>query len=178
MKTGGTWVRAALTNAGVLWDDVGDQHANYIESVHLIQGDVFTIVRHPFDWYKSFWAFRRYKGWGGNLPIGHGGCIQRSLDHFILACVKDYPKFLTDYFATFAIDTVMVMRNDTLAQNLCDVLAAIDEPFDKDKLLATPRQNEAGALPEYGKHEMSQICRTLLVQSEIDLFIRWGFEVK
>lgn len=180
MKTGGTWVRCAMTEAGVEWSDEGegDSHADYHSSLKVSKrGERFTIVRNPFEWYRSFWAFRDSRGWGGSLAIGHA-CKSRTFDHFILKVTKECPGFLTEYFSRYAAETVIVMRNETLAENLADVLESLGETFDRAKLLGTPPANRSASLPEYAAVRWNQITAGLVVDSEWKLFDQWGWSLE
>lgn len=177
MKCGGTWVRDALTEAGIEWDDAGNQHADYSYIPEHYTAPVFTVIRHPFAWYKSFWSYRMARGWGGNLPLGHGRCRRTDLNQFVLCCIRDHPGFLSAYYDSFTVDTVMVMRNERLADDLCDVLGVIGESFDAEKLRGTPPSNVYGSGINYPQ-SLTQTVKTLIVQSECEAFLKWGFSVE
>lgn len=175
MKCGGTWVYTAMREAGIECAYQATQHANYESTLGLSpDGERFTVVRNPFAWYKSFWAFRDSKGWGGNLPIGHT-CARKSFDHFILAAATQHPGYLTEYLAGFTVDTVYVMRNETLADDLCAFLREVGEDFDESRLRCTPRANRSACLPEYESVCWNTVTANLIVQSEPKLFLEWGY---
>lgn len=67
-KTGGSWARQAMENAGVRWTEYlqdGTESSKAGEDAHLNYQDCqkvfpdshrFTIVRNPFYWYESYWS--------------------------------------------------------------------------------------------------------------------------
>src|ERR1700756_3387567 len=70
-KTGGTWVMHAVRAVGIPTfapDPLGDQHYSShghagLRDIHV--GDRLSIafVRHPLDWWRSYWADRMRRGW-------------------------------------------------------------------------------------------------------------------
>lgn len=74
-KTGGTWVKHAMTVLGLNPIDMGDQHEHFphilkYESAEFFEKRfVFAMVRHPITWYQSKWAFRLKHGWQPQHPL-------------------------------------------------------------------------------------------------------------
>jgi hypothetical protein len=176
MKTGGTWVRMALANAGVAWRDLGRQHAPYLDASEFVLAAscAFTCVRNPFDWYKSFYCFRKSNGWGGNLAIGHA-CKRRSFSEFVKAVAGDCPGFLTEYFSRFTRGSQYVMRTETLGRDLTDVLSELRERFDVCRLRDTIPVNRSASLPEHGHIRYDETTADLIAESEAQLLTTYGY---
>lgn len=172
MKTGGSWVREALTAAGAEWTDVDYQHLNCRQSLHISPGRPrFTAVRNPFLWYASFWSFRQQTGWGGDRIISHT-CKSDDFGEFVRLCCRHHPGFLGNLYLEYAAPGVTVMRTDALGQCLLSVLSWLGEPFDAEKLLRHPPENVCA-----GRDRPAWTLKTarLLVKSEQRAFQRWGW---
>lgn len=183
MKTGGTWVREALTRAGVSWREQGPQHGGIYEAQeHGLVLDnhpekVWTILREPFGWYKSLFSFRDKAGWGGDLSLGHT-CRSKRFDLFVLMATQKHPRFLTEYYARFTARDVGVLYNKRLVEDLVAVLRKLGEQFDEQALRATQPANAAGRTAAYEHVGWTPTVASLVVASEWQLFVdhEWSTE--
>ncbi len=175
-KTGGTWVRNALTRSGVPWSDLENQHANFEDSRGIYPLSLrFTIVRNPFTWYASYWAYKQYEGWKGNWILGMG-CASDDFNGFVSLVCLAHPGFLTKLLSGFARVGVTILRNESLSQGLEALLMSVDEPFDRDKLLETPIANPGACLPWFEeKVKYTKESAEAVLASEKQVFSRYGY---
>lgn len=175
-KTGGTWVRNALTRAGVSWSDYGNQHANFEDAKELYpRSPRFTIVRNPFYWYASYWAYKQYEGWKGNWVLGMG-CADDDFNQFIKLVCQEHPGFLTDLLGGFTGGRIAVLRNESLSQGLRQTLISAGEQFNESKLLLTPRANPGACLPWFTeKVKYARESIEAILSSEKRLFLKYGY---
>jgi len=146
MKTGGTWVRAALAVGGVPFEEaqgLENAHSFAPHSGHISPNKPrFTIVRNPYHWYQSFWMHRQTFGWGGDLLIGHD-CEDPSFEGFIYKVFEQHAGFLDDtvtrlYAADYFLNT------DTVVDGLCSLLKTLGEvPFYEREIRTLPKINLA-----------------------------------
>lgn len=87
-KTGGMWVKYALSVAGIPFYEIGQQH-EYFPLIRNHQSPeffenklVFTMVRHPILWYQSRWAFRIKHGWQARHPLDWA-CASNDFHKFV-----------------------------------------------------------------------------------------------
>ena len=175
-KTGGTWVRNALTRSGVSWFDLGDQHANFENSKSIHPSSLrFTIVRNPFNWYASYWAYKQYEGWKGNWILGMD-CASDNFNEFVSLVCSTHPRFLTNLLGEFTVNDVVVLRNESLVQGLEEVLTTVGESFDREKLVDTPRANPGACLPWFKeKVKYTKKAAEAVLSSEEFLFSTYDY---
>jgi hypothetical protein len=173
-KTGGTWVRLVLQQLGIPSEDLGDQHADFESSKTLLPGyKRFTIIRNPFSWYASYWAYKQYEGWKGNWIFGER-CISDDFDTFIHLVTSDHPGFLMNLFSRFTRPSVTILRNELLATELCSFLLRESVSFDRQILLDTPSANPGASLPEFwGSTTYTERSIQKVIESEQELFLRY-----
>ena len=175
-KTGGTWIRFVFEQLGIFSEDVGDQHANFFFSQEIYRGyQRFTIVRNPFSWYASYWAYKQYEGWKGNWNFGEG-CISDDFNTFIHLATTYRPGFLAGLFSEFTDPSVVILRNELLATDLCSFLTQENVPFDKQIVLNTPSVNPGASLPEFQESTIyTEESIKKVVQSERQLFSQYSY---
>lgn len=96
----------------------------------------FCVVRHPVEWYASWYKYmnqpsRNWRDWGekGSYlkfhPVsqlnGFGG---KSFNHFVESCLKEYPGFVSNMFATYTDYVAVTCKQETLRK---DLLMLFDE---------------------------------------------------
>lgn len=146
-KTGGTWVRLALEASGVQTSQVGYPHTDYLHSIEVSPGSPrFTIIRNPYDWYLSFWAYRNDGGWGGDLGLGHLAQCD-NFPGFVKRAIEHCPGILSELYRRYACPDVHILRTETLVEGLIAFLTAQKEPFNVPKLRETLRQTFMGRAP-------------------------------
>jgi len=151
-KCGGTWVRQAMENAGIACKTapITWRHpfGPMIHRTHAAPGNVrddarggrfaFTFVRHPVEWYRSYWTSiqgvrPRGNWWLDRLP-------RDDLNEWALALIAQYPGFVTDLYRQYA-PVEFVGKRERLPDDLVEALTQAGETFDEDALRATPRVN-------------------------------------
>lgn len=163
-KTGGSWVRSAVSNAGIPVNEiikmpakhylnVGRLMHTFPTDVHLTDRFRFAFVRHPLTYYQSYWCFRMLRGWDSELTIDRT-CQNDNFEKFVRAVLteeaegwvtRNYCRFLGKDFRL--LDFVGRMEN--LADDLVIALTLAGESFDERALRATPPLNVSFALPEW-----------------------------
>lgn len=163
-KTGGTWVRAAVKNAGIPSNEVfttlGTQRVEPDKLFHARPDQLerqghfrFAFVRHPASMYRSYWSYKIRLG-----PKGYNDFDTKYMHEefpvFVRAVLKDLPwvshqlRWYTGYFAE-RLD--FVGKQERLADDLVRALRRAGEDFDEDALRSTPRMNESSAAEELGQ---------------------------
>jgi hypothetical protein len=175
-KTGGTWVREALAAAGVSCRDEGYQHWGLEASADVApELPRFTVVRNPFTWYRSFWAFRCKGGWGGDLAPGHD-CASPDFSEFLWLVTHRHPGFLTHLYRTYSGEEVQTIRMARLREDLPRLLIRRGVSFDQEQLASFPPVNLAGTLPEYVEQSLyTRRMAEAVVQSEQEVFDCYGY---
>ncbi len=173
-KTGGTWVRFVLQQLGIPSEDLGDQHADFESSKTLLpEYKRFTIIRNPFSWYASYWAYKQYEGWKGNWIFGEQ-CISDDFNTFVHLATSNHPGFLTNLFSGFTQPSVTILRNELLSTELCSFFLQESVSFERRVLLDTPTANPKASLPEF-RDLTTYTERSIqkIVESEQELFLRY-----
>ena len=160
-KTGGTWVKVALKEAGVKTGAVrttGGPHPFNLKWAHACPGTVperskdgrfsFCFVRQPIAWYTSYWAFRSRKGARRDENFPADGLWSDDFDQFVNNLLDAYPGgFVTalyQYYTGARCDKVdFIGRQETLADDLVKALTLAGETFDEAALRATRQCNKS-----------------------------------
>lgn len=150
-KTGGTWVRKALLNAGASLRAVGDPHGPLEDTYPVLSDEelsrrtIFMFVRHPLSWYQSRWMFRVQHGWTNHeLDIN---CGSNHFPTFIRNCHRQYPqgwyhsRELRKYFNIPTQFKYVVGRQESLITDLLAILDGCMEPYNRERLLGTGLAN-------------------------------------
>lgn len=148
-RTGGSWVRQAIKNAGIPTREVGagsdfaqNAHNRYVR-VDRTGTFTFAFVRHPLTWYSSFWSCRMEQGW--KQDDSADPFMSPSFERFVGNVVRGFPGHVSWRYEHYigpgsgVLDFVGKMEN--LASDLVKALRLAGEEFDEIKLLRTPRQN-------------------------------------
>lgn len=159
-KTGGTWVKVALKNAGVRYRTPRwsrEPHPFNLKHAHSTPDNVtpkakagrvgITFVRQPVTWYASYWSFRSRKGARRDEKFPADGLWSDDFDRFVNNILDAYPRgFVTalyQYYTGADCEKVdFVGRQEHLADDLVRAMGLAGEPFDEVALRATPRRNE------------------------------------
>lgn len=155
-KTGGTWLREALTAGRIRWREEGPADAGGQEGLeaHSRAGNfIATFVRNPVDWYRSYWAYRMEGGWRPRFHLDRS-CAAEDFTQFVRNVVVRFPGFLTAMFERYAgpagnpVD--YIGRQENLADDLVSLLTLRGEEFDEAALRATPPANRTSLRPAIG----------------------------
>lgn len=179
-KTGGTWVSQALPAAGVPVRELARAspgvvaaHAGLAETEDHADRFTFAFVRHPLDWWRSFWGHRMRVGWEPDHVIDSRACSE-DFDEFIAQVVEHLPGHLNERFCRYVgppeAPISFVGRFETLVDDLCAALTAAGERFDEAALRAHraanvndyarfPATYDAGLARELAASEAAVIAR-------------------
>lgn len=187
-KTGGTWVKTAMSNAGIEHKKVSIRKYRHplapmvfythatpecIRDGHKRGRLAFCFVRHPVDWYISFWCDQqRVKGhkskwWLDDLR--HLSC-----GDWTNAILDKYPSgFVSELYGYYVDQVDFIGKAESLTDDLIHVLEMAGEPCDADKLASTPPANTAGAERQRAAVSETTIQRILTCERQVtDRFYR------
>jgi hypothetical protein len=163
-KTGGTWVTEALMAAGVPCQILAPpRRDHYSEHGHVSLEDAVprsqlfdvAFVRHPLDWWRSFWAHRMREGWLFPDHEIDSRASSEDFDEFIAMVVERLPGFLEVLFSRFigpaAQPIDFIGRYERLSDDLALALRLAGEPFDEAALRSYPPRN-VGDYERWGRH--------------------------
>lgn len=162
-KTGGTWVKVALEEAGVTYRPThtcGGPHPFNLKWAHASPDTVrpgsgdglfsFCFVRRPVAWYRSYWAFRSRKGARRDENFPADGLWSDNFDEFVNNLLDAYPdgfvSKLYQYFTGINGDKVdYIGKQESLVNDLVLALRMAGEEFDEQALRACRRTNRSPA---------------------------------
>jgi hypothetical protein len=161
-KTGGTWATQAIIEAGVdvHEPDVSDPDSQYAAKGHVTideiaeRDELFVIgfVRHPLDWWRSFWVHRMRHGWNSPDHEVDSRASSEDFDDFVEQVIANLPGFLGEFYARFVgppeHPISFIGRYETLVDDLCEALQLAGQPFDEEKLRSFPARN----VGDYASH--------------------------
>ena len=95
---------------------------------------VFTFVRHPAFWLRSYWANREDTQWAIGGGTGLWNQITRELQpfykpqcsEFIINVAKGKPGIVGDYFQRYFVDGIKIGRTEMLNYDLLEFLPEIE----------------------------------------------------
>lgn len=153
-KTGGSWVKQALTDAtDLVVHRGGSWHAIPKRGRHSSKF-WFCFVRHPETWYQSYWCFNdRHNKWK-NGPCNVLSRFPHSdFNTFVEKVTLAYPQgFLSTYlYPKYTEESDFVGHYESIVEDLISALIQAQEQFDADKIrdMSSHRRNVASTLPEY-----------------------------
>ena len=161
-KCGGFWVQEALLRVGLAIQHIpapddptrADRHATSNQAG--TDADlVFTFVRHPLDWYASWWRYQagqphNWDRWAWHPIHELQGLRCSDFNRWVDIVTAKSPGVLTRlyerYTGPFGDPAVgFVGRTECLLQDFCRVMAAIDWPDYREALRELPPQNRSGS---------------------------------
>lgn len=177
-KTGGTWVRHAIQNAGIPATELktgsnlqGDAHSQR-RDVETAGKFTFAFVRHPLNWYASFWNHRMMTGWKFQDRIDR--YMSLDFEAFVWNVIRHDPGHLAKRYESYLGRAPGVLgfigRTEDLASGLVKALRLAGETFNEEKLLGTPRENVSLIRPVY-----SSRTRGALLEAERETLERFGY---
>ena len=160
-KTGGTWVKVAMKEAGLQTHatrNITAAHPFNLKRAHATPDIVrpkdvagkfsFCFVRRPVAWYRSYWSFRSRKGARRDEKFPADGVWSDDFDQFVNNCLDLYPSgFVSTLYQFYTglngerVD--FIGRQEHLADDLVRSLGMAGEEFDEGALRATPKQNRS-----------------------------------
>ncbi len=146
-KTGGTWVKAAVSNAGIEFEEYlvdGDIHGD-LSYCPFRDRFIFAFVREPLSVYQAYWRFKTMVGWDQRNPFDMD-CAAPTFHTFVENVLRLEPAWCSRMFEDYVGRTVadeisFVGRYEALADDLVRALGMIGASFDEPALRATPPVN-------------------------------------
>lgn len=174
-KTGGSWARVAIKKAGIVFAETETRH---VDLKQCPGRGLFTIafVRHPWNWWKSYWVFKRTHGWDFNNRLDVL-CMDNDFERFLLKVLDNSPGHCSAVYRSFvgAIghEISFIGAFENLANDLVKGLTSAGERFNEELLRATPRRN----VGDY--HTFSTYCseeiRQRIFDAERESFERFEY---
>lgn len=186
-KTGGTWIRRVLKEAGIpltelrckkcvaLGRAVYDTccfHGTHDTIAAPKDGKRrlrFAFVRNPLTYHQSYWAYKMCAGWDFHNPYDRNFAIG-DFGAYIRASVAKEPGWIGKFFEEFIghedspiVD--FVGRQENIRQDLITALRFAEQPVNEEIILHTPHVNAAASLPEWRERcvytpELEALVRT------------------
>lgn len=154
-KTGGSWVRACLRNAGIARGETGRRHGPVGEARAGGAGFVFAFVRDPASWLQSAWAYgeaKRERGdpaawgdWRGMFRFPEDGRFSTFIDRYLAAD----PGFVSKMFDRLTDGADFVGRQETLCVDLVRALSEAGVPYCVGRLRGGRPRKVVSRSPEW-----------------------------
>jgi hypothetical protein len=145
-KTGGSWATESMFAAGVVAERPASMpfHAGLSDSRDFSDRFTFAFVRHPLEFWLSYWGYRMRTGWDPDHGID-AATSSDSFDEFIEAVIAHAPGAASAMYEYFVgqrgheID--FIGRYERLADDLCLALTLAGEDFSEARLRSHPPVN-------------------------------------
>lgn len=178
-KTGGMWVEKILLDCVV-----GARAVNYPERHCGIESCVckwrftFAFVRHPHQWYRSYWTYKMREGWDRANPFDMD-CQSGVFYEFIDKVLRQYPRRYTYTCHAFVgmqgkeID--FIGRSENLRKDLRRALELAREELHQDTIdTAAPLNASKDEHREKAIYGVGQ--KRAIFETEREIFERFGYE--
>ncbi|HEX2091952.1 MAG TPA: hypothetical protein VHG28_06095 [Longimicrobiaceae bacterium] len=178
-KTGGTWVRKALTAAQIPWSRTALlPHADFSHLEPLVEGRfTFAFVRHPLSWYRSAWSYRM----SNPERLGPASMAEfwsEDFDTFVTGCCSYRSGLLTELFERFTgwpVKLDWTGHAERLADGLVEALTLAGESFDPAAIHGCPPANVSPSRFTESAVYCDQ-TRELLLRAEEGVISRYGYD--
>jgi hypothetical protein len=152
-KTGGIWVRSAVTNASIEFEEYivdGDVHGD-LSYCPFSDRFVFAFVREPLSLYRSYWRYKMGAGWDRRNPFDVE-CQMATFEGFVANVLSLEPawcsRMFEDYVGPRTAEIDFIGRYESLADDLVRALHAAGETFDEAAIRNTPPSNVSSVNPD------------------------------
>lgn len=211
-KTGGSWVTAILNSQNLTSEYYGHKHADYDHNLFQNQLGIrhhlskvvehvnhrlrikkslvehapfrFCFVRHPINWYESYWRFmedNNWHGWGkvNSAANWHPTAILEEFgspdfNEFMFNVIRNRPGYVSElYFSYTKPGISFIGKNENLREDLAKVLNKMKLTFDKTKVLGSQRVNKSRT-PREEINWDPQLKNTIL-KLELPALIHFGY---
>ena len=183
-KTGGRWTKAVLkqrfpdarvvrkTTHGNPWARYG--HPD-LEDLYRYKTFRFAFVRHPVDWWRSFWRYRMRTKWQPDHEID-SQCMDDNFDTYVEKVLANMPGYVSEMFTRFvgerSSEIEFVGKQERLVEDLMVALRMSGNPVDRI-LLEFPPTNASPAATDHVNFTRAQ--RAALSAAERDGIKRFGY---
>jgi hypothetical protein len=146
-KTGGSWATQAMFAAGVAGERPAPMpfHAGLAESADFADRFTFGFVRHPLDFWRSYWGYRMRTGWDPDSRLDRA-VSSSDFDRFVEGLLRDgrgaAGRIFESYVGPPGAEISFVGRFERLADDLCLALRLAGEDFSEAALRGHPTVNE------------------------------------
>ena len=177
-KTGGTWVKAAVTNAAIEFEEYivdGDVHGD-LSYCPFRDRFIFAFVREPLSLYAWSWRFKASGGWDPRNPFDVH-CAAPSFVGFVENVLRLEPawcsRMFEDYVGPRTDEIGFVGRFESLVDGLVRGLQLSGETFDERAIRDTPPSNVSSVNPTLATWpcELAEMVR----RSEREAIRRFGY---
>lgn len=146
-KTGGTWARKCIEAMGipirttVRWEmepNFGSTEWHHIPIYDKDWGKkpVFSFVRDPIAWYRSYWAYRKNTPWDAPATKFDLHCQAETFQEFIGKVILNYPfGYVSRLYECYTDHCEFVGRQENLQEDLLAALREYRECFDVEQIL-------------------------------------------
>ena len=177
-KTAGNWVVKAIGNAGIVARKIGDPKLMAHDLPWQFPDDGrtrFAFVRHPVNWYASFWGYRMGEGWRKDTLLDIK-CKSMNFNDFMEKVFKYCPSHVSQmyelWFGSPKHPTIRVYgKQENLVDDLVKILKNCGEIFNEDLLRETPPENVSEEKPE-----ISDELKKRIIASEKRAIERFNYE--
>jgi len=152
-KTGGTWVKAAVANAGLDFEECivdGDPHGD-LSYCPFPDRFIFAFVREPLSLYRSYWRFKMTTVWDARNPFDVE-CAAPTFEGFVDNVLRLEPAWCSrtfeDYVGPPTGEINFVGRFEALVHDLIRALRLVGATFDERVIRATPPMNVSSVNPD------------------------------
>ncbi len=145
-KTGGSWATEAMFAAGVVAHRPARVpfHGGLPDSRDFSDRFTFAFVRHPLEFWLSYWGYRMRTGWDSNSTID-AGAASADFPTFvegILDCAPGFASALYEQYVGRPGEEIdFIGRYERLADDLCLALSFAGQEFSERRLRAYPPVN-------------------------------------
>jgi hypothetical protein len=145
-KTGGTWASRAIAASGIECEEYVADGTPHVNLANCPCPEKFKIafVRHPLQFYQSFWRHKMKEGWDWN-NVEERECHSDDFQVFVRNAVEKYPGFCGYYYECFVgpvgAEIEFIGRQENLVNDLVEALKQAGEDFDEDVVRNYPPQN-------------------------------------
>jgi hypothetical protein len=166
-RTGGVFVKEAMRKSGIAYARCrrvpGSNQEWELKREHDIPDFVrpedkdgllsFCFVRHPLEWYRSFWCYRKKNDYL-DLKFPADRCWDDDFNQFVANVLNEHPEgFVTKLYQFYIggdkID--FIGRQENLTDDLVRVLELAGETFDEEVIRKMKWHNIAAASKRYGR---------------------------
>jgi hypothetical protein len=170
-KTGGTWVSHAMRAAGLRLEPLSyatirpgspQAHPTFDDVFYYRPRFTFAFVRHPLDWWRSYWRYRMETGWR-DRPLIDQLARSDDFDQFVANVIEHLPGLAGVHFSRFVgrpgneID--FVGHQESLADDLVRALTLAGIRFDERAIHSvSPRRTAEYEMVAYTPDLASRLC--------------------
>lgn len=165
-RTGGIYSKEAMRRSGVgygrcktyqtpYW--LKREHSTYRNVIDEHKDGLFSFcfVRHPVEWYKSFWCYRMLSK-TLDLRFPADWCWSGDFDEFVNNVLDAYPVgYVTNLYQCYvgreADQLDFIGKQENLVDDLIKALTLAGEEFDEARLRKERHWNAAASRPKFGK---------------------------